>query len=705
MTESASGIFLSYASQDAAVAGRIGAALREAGLEVWFDQSELRGGDAWDQLIRRRIRECALFVPVISAHTQTRLEGYFRLEWKLAVERTHLMADGKAFLVPVVIDAIDERQAQVPESFRAVQWTYLPGGIVTPAFTARVAQLLLGSLALAPAPAPAPGTAGASGPSGAMAAAPARAAVPIPPIISASRSAWGRPVMPIALGLVSLAAVWLLIERFVHQGTRSPAAASVAAPLATPAAADTATTPSTRGPPAHSIAVLPFTNMSGDPKDDYFSDGLSEELLNTLAAVPGLQVAARTSSFSFKGKDEAVGDIARKLNVGAILEGSVRRDKAHVRISTELINAVTGFQLWSQTYDRDLKDALSLQTEIASSVITALKVKLLQADAHEAGIGGTDIPKAYDAYLRGEGLLRQPWTVKTNAEASAAFDEAIVLDPRYANAYVGRARADFASATHASMTAAESARLIDAALTAARKAAELAPTLGVAHSMIGTLLDGQQDFAGAAAEYEKGLALSPGDARVYGDSAPFLAFMGRFDEAVARARRAVELNPLDPLSHYILAYTYLWARRYPESIESYDRALQLDPALSGAPIGRGYANYFLGNYEAARAFCDSPTPGWTNYTCLALVYDKLGRRADAQAQLALLQKNYGELAEYQYAQIYAQWGDLPRALEALERAVVLRDGGLAFTKSDVLLDPLRREPRFKAVLAGLKFPD
>jgi TolB-like protein/tetratricopeptide (TPR) repeat protein len=694
MTEAASAIFLSYASQDAAVAGRIGAALREAALEVWFDQSELRGGDAWDQLIRRRIRDCALFVPVISAHTQTRLEGYFRLEWKLAVERTHLMADGKAFLVPVVIDAIDERQAHVPEAFRAVQWTYLPGGIATPAFTARVAQLLSGSSA--------PGAAGAAG---AMAAAPAGAAVPIPPIISASRSAWGRRVMPIALGLVSLAAVWLLVERFARKNTGAPTAASVAAPLATSAAADTATTPSTRGPPAHSVAVLPFTNMSGDPKDDYFSDGLSEELLNTLAAVQGLQVAARTSSFSFKGKDEAVGDIARKLNVGAILEGSVRRDKAHVRISTELINAVTGFQLWSQTYDRDLKDALSLQTEIASSVITALKVKLLQADAHEAAIGGTDIPKAYDAYLRGEGLLRQPWTVKTNAGASAAFDEAIALDPRYANAYVGRARADFASVTHASMTAAESARLTDAALTAARKAAELAPTLGFAHTAIGTLLDSQQDFAGAAAEYEKSLALSPGDARVYGASAPFLAYMGRFDEALTRARRAVELDPLDPLSHYSLAYTYLWARRYPESIESYDRALQLDPSLSGASIGRGYAHYFLGNYEAARASCDSPTPGWLNYTCLALVYDKLGRRADAQAQLVLLQKNYGELVEYQYAEIYAQWGDVPRALEALERAVAVRDGGLAFTKTDPMVDPLRREPRFKAVLAGLKFPD
>jgi len=694
MTEAARAIFLSYASQDAVVAGHIGDALREAGLEVWFDQSELRGGDAWDQLIRRRIRECALFVPVISAHTQIRLEGYFRLEWRLAVERTHLMADGRAFLLPVVIDAIDERQAHVPESFRAVQWTYLPGGIATPAFIARIAHLLSDS--------PAPRAAGGAG---ATAAVPSVAAAPGPPIIGAAKSAWGRRVMPIALGLVSLAAVWLLVERFAHKDTGAPTAVSLAPRVAAPAVADATSAPSTSGPPAHSVAVLPFTNMSGDPKDDYFSDGLSEELLNTLAAIQGLQVAARTSSFSFKGKDESVGDIARKLNVGAILEGSVRRDKAHVRISTELINAVSGFQLWSQTYDRDLKDVLALQTDIASAVSAALKVKLLQADARGAEVGGTDNPKAYDAYLRGEGLLRQPWSLKANAEASAAFDEAIALDPRYANAYFGRSAALIAVTTHAAISVAENERLRDEVLLAARKAVEIAPTFGAPHSTIGFVLASRQDFAGAAAEYEKALALAPGDARVYSRSAGFLVLMGRFDEAVNRAHHGVELDPLDGLTHANLSNVYSWARRYREAIESANRALELDPTLSGMAIRRGFDYYSLGNYEAARTDCDTSTPGWQAYTCLAMVYNKLGRRADAETQLALLQKNFGELAEYQYAEIFAQWGDVPRALATLERAVTLRDGGLSFAKVDSLVDPLRGEPRFKAVLAGLKFPN
>ena len=188
MTDSLKSIFLSYASQDAVAAGRIGEALRAAGLEVWFDQSELRGGDAWDQLIRRRIRECRLFVPIISAHTQTRLEGYFRLEWRLAVERSHLMADGKAFLVPVAIDSVDERQAEVPEAFRAVQWTYLPGGVATPAFITRVAHLL----ALAPA------ETHAASPVSPAASSPVAAAIAAP-VLAASASAWPRRAVPIVL--------------------------------------------------------------------------------------------------------------------------------------------------------------------------------------------------------------------------------------------------------------------------------------------------------------------------------------------------------------------------------------------------------------------------------------------------------------------------------------------------------------------------
>ena len=690
MSESPHSIFLSYASQDALAAGRIGEALRAAGFEVWFDQSELRGGDAWDQLIRRRIRECRLFVPVISEHTQTRLEGYFRLEWRLAVERSHLMADGRAFLVPVAIEHIDERAAEVPEAFRAVQWTQLPGGAVTPAFISRIAHLL----GTVPAEAAA---ATAASPSPAARSADAGAAAPVG---SSPRSPWLRRALPLTLAAAVLAVLAVLLLRYGHNS--APAPASAGAPPAQPRAAEGE---QRSAPPAHSVAVLPFTNMSGDPHDDYFSDGLSEELLNTLAAVQGLKVAARTSSFSFKGKDEAVGEIARKLNVATVLEGSVRRDKSHVRIATELIDAGSGFQRWSQTYDRDLKDVLALQTDIATSVAQALKVKLLQADLSGAEIGGTDNPRAFDAYLKAELLARSPEVSEHgNEETLRAYDAAIALDPHYANAYRGRGRTRIGYAFNAAITPAEVRRLTDLGIADARRAVELAPGLGAAHSVIGNGLAGEQDYVGAAAEYEKGLALSPGDARVYRESSAFLAGLGRFDEAIAQARRAAELDPLNPEAVGAVGYAYYWARRYADSVAASQRSRELDPRTSRARGWEGFAYVGLGNYEAAHSICLTEPVEWVRLTCLAIVYGKQGKHPQAQAALAQLIKQYGDSASYQQAEVYASWGEATQAITMLERAQAVGDPGMQSVKVDPLFDSLAHDSRYQALVAKLKFP-
>ena len=324
MAEASRAIFLSYASEDAEAARRICEALRAAGIEVWLDQSELRGGDAWDRQIRERIHSCRLFIAVVSSHTQTRHEGYFRREWKLAVDRTHDMLEQMAFLLPVVIDATPERGAAVPDKFHEVQWTRLPGGETPPQFVARVARLLL------PEPI---------------------SATPVRPHLGAAPTALtpGRPSrlrrsLPVAIAvLLGGALTYLLADKLRNpkHGATAPPATSTALTLSPPV---TTTATAAFAPPPHSIAVLPFVNLSGDKEQEYFSDGLTEELLNSLAEIDGLQVAARTSSFSFREHPD-IATVAHKLNVGAVLEGSVRRSGHTVRITAQLINAVSGFHL------------------------------------------------------------------------------------------------------------------------------------------------------------------------------------------------------------------------------------------------------------------------------------------------------------------------------------------------------------------------
>src|SRR5205807_492762 len=259
-------------------------------------------------------------------------------------------------------------------------------------------------------------------------------------------------------------------------------------------------TPPAFAPPAHSIAVLPFVNLSGDKEQEYFSDGLTEELLNSLAEINELQVAARTSSFSFKEHPD-IATVAHKLNVGAVLEGSVRRSAHTIRITAQLINAVTGFHLWSKTYDRDLGDVLKLQAEIATAVASALKVTLLGDVAAKVELGGTRNPAAFDAYLRGSKAFESKHAAKDFPTAVAAYTEAIRLDPHYALALAARSEAlsDYASE---SATGAAIREAFDKAQADARQALALAPDLAQAHLAIAGVSEGNLDFRQASEAYE-----------------------------------------------------------------------------------------------------------------------------------------------------------------------------------------------------------
>ena len=322
-------VFVSYASEDLSAAQRICESLRAAGIEVWFDQSELRGGEVWDRQIRKQIHDCGLFLAIISANTDARSEGYFRREWRLAVERSQDMADDAPFLVPIAIDRTTESGARVPDQFREVQWRRLPEGVTTAAFIERVRRLLAPDQPSVNATTVGPPASGAR----------------FPRSRARRRTRWRLPVAALLIAAVVLASAYFIAHRLPSRAPAHPPSA--------------AGVPSTV--PEKSVAVLPFVNMSSDKEQEYFSDGLSEELINLLAKIPDLRVSARTSSFYFKGRPTMIAEIAKALGVANVLEGSVRKSGKTLRVTAQLVRADNGSTIWSDTYDRPLNDIFKIQ--------------------------------------------------------------------------------------------------------------------------------------------------------------------------------------------------------------------------------------------------------------------------------------------------------------------------------------------------------
>jgi len=524
-----------------------------------------------------------------------------------------------------------------------------------------------------------------------------------PPVVSEGVSQSGRwryGALLLALLLLAGSVGWYGLR----PSRERPTAVSAAHTLGTSARFEAASVAFT--PPPHSVAVLPFTNLSGDPKQEYFSDGMTEELINALAQVDALKVIARTSSFSFKGKDADIDTIARKLNVAAVLEGSVRRSGNKVRITAQLIDTVNGFHIWSQDYDRDLNNVLVLQTDIAKAVAHELRAKLLGDEVPKIELGGTRNGGAFDAYLRGaKTYTSNPDKAKELQTAIGAYTEAINLDPNYALAFAARSVAYSGYASEYAQGAAIREGF-DKAQADARQALALAPTLAEGYLALARVLEaGLLDFTQAGEAYERALALAPGNAEILRESGRFAAHIGHFDAGLAAVRQAVALDPLNPRSLSQLGRALYFARQYPEAAAAFADLVSLDPDNKFASGARGLAQYGMGELESARSSCEANADHWVSQWCLAMTYDKLGRRADAEAAFAKMKAANGDAAAYQYAAIYAQWGDAPKSLEWLDRAVRGRDPGLPNLRSDPLMDPLRKEPRFQAIERELRFPN
>ena len=671
-----SAVFLSYASQDTDAAQRICEGLRAGGIEVWFDRSELRGGDAWDQKIRQQIRDCALFVPVISANTAARGEGYFRLEWALGEQRAQRMARNRAFILPVCVDATAEGGADVPEAFTRVQWTRLPGGQVPAPFASRVSTLL-GLSAVSTAP-PA-----------ATAAAPdfatAQAAVPAPASLPAAAR---RPGTAVVATLIACAlALGVLIWRPWHMPTGHPAATLQQAPAG--------------GAPApaaeESVAVLPFTDMSEKHDEEYFSDGLAEELIDALTRVPNLRVPARTSSFSFKGKQVTVGEIARALGVTHVLEGSVRKAGDRLRITAQLVRADNGFHLWSQTYDRDTRDIFAVQDDIARSVSQQLQTTLLGARA-PAPQQSTS-PEAYELYLKARALTVADTTADLN-QAVVLYHKALELDPNYAPAWAWLANCHTRRVGQGLDTGGKG---YAEATAAANRAISLNPNLPEAYVALGIAL-AQYDLNWSAAReaFSKALSLDPNNADALGAYGHLSAATGSPSQAVEYFRRAVQADPLNLLQRKYLGRALHYARQPAESAAELRAAIAVNPQFPGLHYELGRALMMSGDATAANGAFQGESDAWRTLA-LPLGYIAIHDLPKARAALDdLVAKSAG--AEFQVAETYAFLGDTEEAFEWLEKARIGHDPGILWLRNDALLASIAHDPRFAAYFKRLGMP-
>jgi len=438
--------------------------------------------------------------------------------------------------------------------------------------------------------------------------------------------------------------------------------------------------------PPNSIAVLPFTNMSDDRKQDYFAEGISEDLLNLLTEVQPLQVAARTSSFAFKGKGLGIPEIAAELHVANVLEGSVRKAGDEVRITAQLVRASDGYQIWSHSYDRQLTDIFAIQDGIASDVVKNLQIKLLGA---VPTVRATD-PKAYALYLQARQLGNQS-TADAFKSSDALLQQAIAIDPHYAPAWVALAR-NFTNEAATGMLPNDQG--LRQAREAAEKALAIDPDNAPAQGLLGTIALDQNDLPGAARHFERALALDPTDLGALGNSSGLLQALGRRSQAIAVDEYEVARDPVNPRALVIMGTDYVFAGRYDDAIGKFRTALSMSPGFGGAHFYLGDALLLNGDAPAALAAMQGETVEELRLVGRALVYHALGKKAPADSALTALIAKYAKDHPYDIASVYAYRGEVDPAFAWLAKAMQADDGNLPFTQTDPLLITLRADPRW-----------
>lgn len=506
---------------------------------------------------------------------------------------------------------------------------------------------------------------------------------PVPAVEAAeTRSDWGKFVRSRVVLAAGAGLLMLLLVRFYPEGwlRRWPGF----------------------GAPARigSLAVLPLENLSGDPAQEYFADGMTEALTADLAQIGALRVISRASVMQYKGTKRPLPEIARQLKVDAVVSGSVVRSGQRVRVTAALIRPATGQQLWAKTYERNLGDILDLQNEVARAIVNEVRAKVTPQEqvrlAHSRAVN----PDAYEAYLKGRYYWHQ-FTEEALLKSIGYFEEAIKLDPVYAEAHAGLADA-WISVHYIGAALLEEAH--PKALEAAAKALQLDDMLAEAHAAMATIKAHEWDWAAAERETRKAFELNPGYAPAHSVYSNRLRYLGRAEESIAEARRALELDPLSALTNESLGDAYLSARQYDRAIEQYQKTLELYPNQSPSRDSLGWAYVYKGMYDKGMEEIRKSLALYGEDPNLspevAYIYAATGRKGEAQKILQRLLRTSKKVpvAAHHFALIYIGLGKKEEAFASLEKAYQQHSPMMAWLKVDPRFDSLRQEPKFQDLM-------
>jgi TolB-like protein/Tfp pilus assembly protein PilF len=452
-----------------------------------------------------------------------------------------------------------------------------------------------------------------------------------------------------------------------------------------------------------SIAVLPFSDMSSAKAQEYFSDGLAEQLINDLAKIPGLKVVGRSSAFQFKGKNEDLRSVGRVLGVANILEGSVRKEGSRVRITVSLTKVDDGFQLWTETYDREINHIFAAQDEIARAVTEALQVKLLSPNSPESSPGSRSAnPEAYQAYLQGQYFIARGQDKRDLDTALSFANQAIKLDANCASAWAQRSGV---LRTMANVALIENREGFRRARESAERAIALDPNLAAGYLAMAMLqINHDWDWERAEVSLKTAGMLEPGSADVLGDRAYLARTLGRVDQAIELYKQAIALDPLRGNFHLALGYELYFVGRYEEAQAALQRAQELNSQLSSLHLTRGQILFSEGRQQEALAEMENETGDWEKLSGEALAYFALGRREESDGALKKLIAGHQNDCAYQIAEVYAYRGETDKAFEWLDRAYRQRDPGTPELKTNPLMRSPRPDPRYAQLLKKMRLP-